>query len=62
MDRLKPPPRFQTVSKKDLERVERMLRLTPTKHWLKDQKGSIEKLLSKANGERRKVQKEVAQK
>jgi hypothetical protein len=43
--------------RKDLERVERMLRLTPTKHRLTDQKASIEKLLSKAQGELGKVQK-----
>jgi hypothetical protein len=48
--------------RKDLERVERMLRLTPTKHRLKERKGSIEKLLFKAQGELGKVQKEVAKK
>jgi hypothetical protein len=48
--------------RKDLERVERMLRLTPTIHRLKDQKGSIERLLSKAQGELGKIQKEVAKK
>ena len=43
----------------DLERVERMLRLTPTKPRLKQQKGAIEKLIFMAQVELGKVRKKV---
>jgi hypothetical protein len=45
--------------RKDLERVERMLRLTPTKPRLKQQKGAIEKLIFMAQVELGKVRKKV---
>ena len=43
----------------DLERVERMLRLTPTKPRLRQQKGAIEKLIFMAQVELGKVRKKV---
>jgi hypothetical protein len=45
--------------RKDLERVERMLRLTQTKPRLKQQKGAIEKLFYVAQVELGKVRKKV---
>ena len=45
--------------RKDLERVERMLRLTPTKPMLKQQRGAIEKLIFMAQVELGKVRKKV---
>jgi hypothetical protein len=45
--------------RQDLERVERMLRLTPTKPRLKQQKGAIEKLIFMAQVELGKVRKKV---
>ena len=45
--------------RKDLERVERMFRLTPTKPRLKQQKGAIEKLIFMAQVELGKVRKKV---
>ncbi len=46
--------------RKDLERVEGMLRLTPTNRSLKKQKGAIEKLIFMAQVELGKVRKKVA--
>jgi hypothetical protein len=45
--------------RKDLQRVERMLRLTPTKPRLKKQKGAIEKLIFMAQVEIGKLRKKV---
>jgi hypothetical protein len=45
--------------RKDLQRVERMLRLTPTKARLKQQKGAIEKLIFMAQVEIGKLRKKV---
>jgi hypothetical protein len=45
--------------RKDLERVERMILLTPTKARLKQQKGAIEKLIFMAQVELGKVRKKV---
>ena len=46
--------------RKDLERVEAMLRLTPTKPGLRKQKGAVEKVLFMARAEISKLRGKVA--
>ncbi len=46
-------------TRKDLERVDKMLRLTPTKPRLKKQKGAIEKIIFLARAEIAKLRKRV---